>query len=54
VDEITAHSSLNVKVKLVFDGGQWRGRPGVFSGMVERLRALEARGLFLDMDGNFV
>ena len=51
VDEITAHFKLERKVKLVFDGGNGVGGP-VFARMVEKLN-VEARGLFLDMDGNF-
>ncbi len=51
VDEITSHFNLERKVKLVFDGGNGVGGP-VFSRMVEKLN-VEARGLFLDMDGNF-
>ncbi len=51
VDEITLHFHFERKVKLVFDGGNGVGGP-VFAKMVERLN-VQARGLFLDMDGSF-
>jgi len=51
VDEITSKFQFERKVKLVFDGGNGVGGP-VFARMVERLN-VEARGLFLEMDGSF-
>jgi len=51
VDEITSHFHFERKVKLVFDGGNGVGGP-VFAKMAEKLN-IEARGLFIEMDGSF-
>ena len=51
VDEITSKFDFSRRVKLVFDGGNGVGGP-VFARMVERLN-VQARGLFLEMDGSF-
>ena len=51
VDEITSKFNFPRRVKLVFDGGNGVGGP-VFARMVERLN-VQARGLFLEMDGRF-
>ncbi len=51
VDEITSKFQFERHVKLVFDGGNGVGGP-VFARMVEKLN-VDARGLFLEMDGSF-